>query len=264
MPGAEFDPDWEGDLEEQTEDIMIEGKPVTLIILNNKAGFQGEKGVRNAVSSLANWDKIPIRVLKIEDLVFDWRFYPRSEVDDKVVKSYAKALQAGSVFPPVKIAVFAGKNIIVDGVHRVESRKLLKIEYADCAVHHFDSEGAMFAEAVKLNSSHGKSFSQAEIRASIRTLKRYNFSVSDIVAFTHVPAAEIQCERTKPVTVVTAPRGRKIDCQKGEVAELLRFKNALVLCCSWAEQHRIPTDNPGLQKLVVRCRLALGKVRFNA
>jgi hypothetical protein len=43
IPGADFNPDWEGDVEEQTEDVMIEGEPVTLIILGSEAESVPEK-----------------------------------------------------------------------------------------------------------------------------------------------------------------------------------------------------------------------------
>lgn len=36
IPGNEFDPDWEADLEETIEDTIIDGQPVTLVLLDSK------------------------------------------------------------------------------------------------------------------------------------------------------------------------------------------------------------------------------------
>lgn len=103
-----------------------------------------------------DWEGAPLRLEKIDDLVLDWRLYPRKEVDMSVVQRYAMALQAGANFPPIKVGIFNGKKIIVDGVHRVRSRQLLKIPYIEALILKFDSEAELFAEAVRLNSVHGK------------------------------------------------------------------------------------------------------------
>ena len=212
-----------------------------------------------------NWDGAP-SVEKICDLVFDWHLYTRKEIDHQtVIKNYALALEAGSVFPPVKIGLLAGKKVIVDGVHRINSRKLLKIDYVDCVVLPFDTEAELFAEAVRLNSAHGKGFSDEELNANIKRLKEYKFDVKDIVALCHVPAGEIYREAAVAVTLLTAPCGKKIRCNKEPSArELVQLKNALKLCCDMAESGCIPVDDGFFKDLVVRCRLALGKVRFNA
>lgn len=225
-----------------------------------------------SVSVGKNWDKAPVSVQKISDLVLDYSLYPRKEIDQTVVQNYAKALEAGCVFPTVKIGVLAGKKIIVDGVHRVRSRGLAKIDYVDCAILAFESEAALFAEAVRLNSGHGKGFSDVELKANIKRLEKYKFSVKDIQILVHVPASEIHRECAAPVTVLTLPSGKKISCQSASpkfgsacnAPEVIQFKNYLKFCSDFANAGRIPVDNAGVKELVVRCRLALGKVRFNA
>jgi len=219
-----------------------------------------------------NWDKAPVRVEKISELTIDWSLYPRKEIDYKdVVRSYARALDAGCVFPTVKVGLFHGKKIIVDGVHRVSARQLRKIDYVDCSELPFDSEAELFAEAVRLNAVHGKSFTETELKDSIRRLQKFKFSVEDIQTITSVPASEIYRESAAPIVTVTAPNGRKIYCniQKVDCAgqpsvhELLQFKNALMLIRDVARKHCIPTDDAYFKDLITQCRLALGKVRFN-
>lgn len=211
-----------------------------------------------------DWDKVHLRIEKIADLVMDWRLYPRKEVDHNVVNNYANAMLAGSAFPSVKIGIFSGKKIIVDGVHRVSARKQLKIEYIGCAVMNFDSEAMLFAEAVRLNSGHGKSFTEVELDANIRKLKKYKFDVNEIQSIVHVPASEITRETTRPITTVTLPSGKKMSCTEikpGEngVEGLICLKNALFIVCNWAESNKIP-DEPPFKELAVRIRLALGKL----
>jgi len=220
-----------------------------------------------------DWDSAPVRVEKISDLVFDWSLYPRKEVDHRVVvENYARALKASCVFPTVKVGLFQGKKIIVDGVHRVSARKLNGIEYVDCSEMPFDSEAELFAEAVRLNSTHGKSFSEVELKANIRRLQKYKFSVKDIQAITSVPASEIYRESAAPIATLTTPSGRKIHCNIQKVdcdgqpngRELVQFKKALILIRDVAQKGCIPTDDEFFKELISQCRLALGKVRFNA
>jgi len=214
-----------------------------------------------------DWDKAPVCLEKIHDLVFDWHLYPRKEVDETVVQNYARALRAGANFPYIKVGLLDGKKIIVDGLHRVRSREFLKIDYVECAILEFQSEAELFAEAVRLNSSHGKGFCEAELKANIRRLKRYKIDVNDIVAICHVPASEITREMTRPITTVTLPSGKKIPCTQVKPGEkgihgLLCLKGALMIVCNWAESRKIPTDEPVITELVIRTREALRKVQI--
>jgi hypothetical protein len=229
--------------------------------------LQTIKGQTTVNYSAKDWNKAQIKVEKIADLVLDWRLYPRKEIDQQVVETYAKALQAGSVFPSVKVALFRGRKILIDGFHRVSSRKLLNIDYIDCSILSFQSEAEMFAEAVWLNSSHGKSFTRAELKANIRRLKRYKINVNDIVSICHVPASEIIREMKQPITSVTSPSGKRIPCTQVKPGEkgihgLLCLKGALMIVCNWAELHKIPTDEPVITELVIRARNALRKVQI--
>jgi len=223
--------------------------------------------------SQKNWEKAPVRVEKISDLTLDWSLYPRIEINhNEVVLSYAKALAAGCVFPTVKVGLFHGKKIIVDGVHRISARKLKKIEYVDCSELPFDNAAELFAEAVRLNSNHGKAFSKIEVKANIKKLKKFKFNVKDIETLTHVPASEIHRESAAPITELVGPSGKKIYCGIQEVncagqpniKELLQFKNALILIRDTARKGCIPNDDAYFKELVTQCRLALKNVKFRS
>jgi hypothetical protein len=208
-----------------------------------------------------NWDKGRHTVEKISDLFLDWRLYPRSQVDQVVVGNYARALRAGAKFPCVKVAALAGKKVIVDGVHRIRSRELLKIDYVDCSTLDFGTEGEVFAEAVWQNSCHGKGFCEVELKANIKRLKRYKFEINEIVSICHVPASEITRETTRPIASLTLPTGKKLSCgevKPGGVDGLICLKNALMIVCNWSELHKIP-DDPFFKDLATRAHKALGR-----
>ncbi len=218
-----------------------------------------------------DWERAPAHVEKISDLTLDWGLYPRKEVDHKdVVRSYARAIDAGCIFPTVKVGLFRGKKVIVDGVHRVSARKLKNIDYVDCSELPFDSEAELFAEAVRLNAGHGKSFTETELKDNIKRLKKFKFSVKEIQAITSVPASEIYRESAAPIAILTTPSGRKINCNiqkidcagQPDIRELLQFKNALMLIRDVARKGCIPTDDALFKELVTQCRSALQKVRF--
>jgi hypothetical protein len=224
--------------------------------------------MNNTQYSEKDWDKAPTKLEKIADLLFDWNIYPRKEVNNQTVKAYAKALKSGSTFPPIRVGLFKGQKIVVDGFHRAHSRIFLKIAYIECSTLPFQNEAELFAEAVRLNSSHGKTFTEIEVKASIRRLQRYNFNIKDIVSIVHIPASAIRQESTKPITILTLPSGKKLSCVKVKPGEhgvhgLICLKNALIIVSEWAEEKEIP-DEPSFRELVARTSAALKKVRFNA
>ena len=224
-----------------------------------------------AVTKKALWTSSPC-VLKVAELVMDWKLYPRKEIDHVLVAKYAAAMSAGAVFPPIKVGLLNGRSIIVDGVHRFTARKLLETEYVDAVVERFDSEADLFAEAVRLNAGHGKSFTDAELKENIKRLQKYKFDVKEIQTITSIPASEIYRESAAPIVELTTPSGKKIYCNvkkvgcagQPEVTELIEFKRALQLIRDVAQKGCIPADDAYFKELVRDCRSALGKVRFNA
>jgi hypothetical protein len=216
--------------------------------------------------SVKDWDKAPVSLEKIAGLLFDWNIYPRKEIDKGKVNDYAKALKTGATFPPIKVGLFEENKIVVDGFHRAHSRIQLKIDYIECRILRFQSEAELFAEAVRANSSHGKPFTEIEVKANIRRLRRYNFDPKDIVNIVHIPASEIRSESTKPILMLTLPSGKKLSCVKVKpgkegVHGLTCLKNALIIVANWAEDEKIPAD-PVFRELVERAQRALETPHF--
>lgn len=71
--------------------------------------------------------KQEIKKLSIKKLHIDKDIYPRKSIDQSLVESYAEALKAGAIFPPIKVQkIIEGneeKTVVLDGVHRVEAHK---------------------------------------------------------------------------------------------------------------------------------------------
>jgi hypothetical protein len=222
-----------------------------------------------------DWDKAPVSLEKIESLTWRFDLYPRAHgqkgLDIRVAKRYARALQAGAHFPTVKVGLFNAKKILIDGMHRIKAHQLLHEEYVECSIQKFDYEADLYAEAVRLNSTHGKGFGSEDIRLNLRRLlKRYKMSVNDVVAICHLPAAMIE-RQVRTITSMTGPGGQKVYCRvketncngKPKTREQQEFKEALILIRDVARKGCIPTEDPLFKQLIKQCRSALRKVHFD-
>ena len=92
--------------------------------------------------------------LKLEVLEIDDDLYPRESRDDNNVRSLVESLRAGEHVPP--IVVEKGSMRIVDGVHRYYAHKRLERETISAELRSYDSDAEAFAEAMRLNSGHGR------------------------------------------------------------------------------------------------------------
>jgi len=229
--------------------------------------------IRHRKIPVKDWDHAPVSSEKIRDLVFDWTFYPRKEVDQATVENYARALEAGAAFPPIRVGLYQGKKIVVDGFHRVAARQRFLMEVIDAQILSFETEADLFAEAVRLNSSHGKGFTEKELKANIKRLQHYNFDIEEIQSLVHFPPAEIRKEFKAPIVTITTPSGRTVshfqnpetvEPDQNDIIKLMQLKSSLKLCSKWAERGQVSIGNPEMMALVVRCHLALGKVLSNA
>ena len=79
--------------------------------------------------------KPEVNKLSIKNLHIDKDIYPRKSIIQSLVESYAEALKAGAIFPPIKVQKIIEGNeekiVVIDGVHRVEAHKKCKIREID-------------------------------------------------------------------------------------------------------------------------------------
>lgn len=97
-----------------------------------------------------------MRTFKVSELVFDFGFYPRMQVDAQHTAYIADAMAAGYEFPP--IIVDKASRRIVDGFHR--ARGAQKLHGKDATItgieKHYKDDREMFLDAMRYNSSHGR------------------------------------------------------------------------------------------------------------
>lgn len=89
-------------------------------------------------------------------LTEDLSVYPRNRIDDTHARELANAIRAGAVLPP--IVIDAASKRIVDGFHRRRAAIMVDGDTAlvSCIQRRYDSEAALYADAVLLNSAHGR------------------------------------------------------------------------------------------------------------
>lgn len=130
--------------------------------------------------------------VKLADLVEDFDIYPRHSVDSAYVSELARAIQAGSDLPLVRVDRKSKR--IVDGFHRVRAwRKVLgrggEIE-ADLRT--YPTEQALLKEAIELNAAHGRKLDQQDRSRSALLLERHGVTVKEIAVVLHTTEARVQ------------------------------------------------------------------------
>jgi len=147
------------------------------------------------------------RLLKIDEVEFDWELYPRMNVNWLTALKYADAMKTGADFPPIVIGMYRGKRYVIDGWHRVEALKLLDESYVKAVVKPFGTWTDMFVEAVKLNITHGRAISPWEKARIIHKLKGLKFTLEQITEIVRVPVDKIERFAAK---VVIGPDGKPL------------------------------------------------------
>ena len=96
---------------------------------------------------------------KLSELVLDFDFYPRRQIDSHHVGEMRAARQAGTEFPPLVIDKKSKR--IVDGFHRYRMHLLEDGAEAtvECVEKTFKSDAELFLVAVRFNASHGRCLS---------------------------------------------------------------------------------------------------------
>lgn len=146
-------------------------------------------------------------LMKISELTIDSELYPRIKSGWLTAYQYAQAMKSNSVFPPITVGIYRQKKYVVDGVHRIEAKKMLKEEYVDAIVKTYKSEREMFVDAVKLNSAHGRQLSVQEKVRIIDKLKKMRFKLQEISELIKVPIDKIGLLQQR---IIMGPKGEAI------------------------------------------------------
>lgn len=129
--------------------------------------------------------------VNLTDITFDEDLYPRSQYDWKTAYDYSQSMRVGAKFPPIVLAVFEGKKILVDGKHRIEASKLLKKKEIEAIIHVGWTKKQIFLEAIKLNIAHGRGLSPYEKRRLALKLTQMEIGKQGICEIIQVPIDKI-------------------------------------------------------------------------
>jgi hypothetical protein len=128
--------------------------------------------------------------INIDKIILDQSIYPRNGVNDFNVARLASALATGSKLPPLIIE--ATTKRLIDGWHRHQAYKQRGIETVDVKEKTYNSEADLFADAVRLNISHGEPLDSYSVRQSIIRLQQYGYSRDQVSEVVRLPIDRIE------------------------------------------------------------------------
>ena len=148
-----------------------------------------------------------LKLLKIEELVFEEEFYPRMQVDWMTVHRYAEAMKIGNEFPPITVCHWKGKWFVIDGWHRAQAYKRIGIEMVQAEVLNLKTKKDIYLEAVKRNAYHGRPFSMQERVKIIARLEELKVEKATIENLVGIPINKWKRVKSR---VLTTPSGKKV------------------------------------------------------
>lgn len=129
--------------------------------------------------------------INIETILIDENLYPRNQVYWKNTQQLMGALKVGSILPPIVVGKRDGRYVILDGRHRYEAHLRLKKKKIAAMVTHL-KEDQWFAEAVRLNTTHGHGLSYQEKLSASMILQRNNYAPAEIAKIVHIPLSNLE------------------------------------------------------------------------
>jgi len=130
--------------------------------------------------------------VKLEEIYFDEDLYPRSQYSWQTAYDYSESMKAGAKFPEIILALYKGRKYLVDGKHRFEAYKLLKLKSINAIVHTGWNREKIYKEAVKANIQHGRSLSPYEKRLIAVKLMEMKCNSSEISKLICVPQDKLE------------------------------------------------------------------------
>ncbi len=128
----------------------------------------------------------------ISEIFFDEDLYPRNLYNWQTGYDYSQSMKTGSKFPDIILAIYNNKKYLVDGKHRIEAYKLLKIKEVDAIIHVGWNRKKIYTQAVKANISHGRVLSPYEKRMIAMKLLEFEYKNSEISKIIQVPLDKLE------------------------------------------------------------------------
>lgn len=139
-----------------------------------------------------------LKKVKLSKLVMDYELYPRDRIEVYHVNQMAEALKAGATLPPMTVDKKSKR--VVDGFHRVRAYQKVYGLKAEALVDlkEYTTEAEIFADAVRLNASHGRrlsAYDQARCIAKAEALKLEPEVISSMLNMTLERIGQMKVQR---------------------------------------------------------------------
>lgn len=130
--------------------------------------------------------------MKVCELIVDFSLYPRASIDSHHVGEMRKALDAGTVFPPIVIDKKSKR--IIDGVHRsrMYAAAFGKDHPVEVVEKNYKSEAEMFLDAARYNAAHGLKMDTHDKAHCIVRAMALGIADGMIADAMHVPTSYVQ------------------------------------------------------------------------
>jgi len=115
------------------------------------------------------------------------------------VHAYAKEMEAGAKFPPIQVGEYQDRFIVVDGYHRVNACKQLKIKHIQGTLKHYDDLGGIVKESVKANNHHGVRYTPQDKAHIADLLTKYGVEQEQISELINVSVDKLSCFTVKNI-----------------------------------------------------------------
>ena len=147
--------------------------------------------------------KVSVKVMPIEDIVFDESLYPRHKYWWGTAYAYSEEMKAGARFPNITVGLLNGKHVLVDGKHRLEAYKINKETHVSVDVLSGLNEEELFLQAIKLNIAHGHTLSSYDKMKIIGKLEDMKFDMESISGIVQIPMGKLTNFIAKRITTTT-------------------------------------------------------------
>lgn len=130
--------------------------------------------------------------VKLESILIDESLYPRNQVDWHDVVRYLSALRTGAELPPITVGKRKdGQIVLIDGRHRYDASRAAKRKTIAAVLSKLP-ERHWFAEAVRLNSRHGRPLSFQERLIAAMRLQQQKFSAAEVEKITGIQTEQLR------------------------------------------------------------------------
>lgn len=135
--------------------------------------------------------------VKAASLIEDFNFYPRHHLDDYCIADYAKAMEAGAIFPP--IIADKKSNRIVDGWKRRRAALKFGGDGVDIEVEFrtYRNDGEMLLDAISLNTIHGQRIERYDLQRCAILGDQFGLSADKLAAAMRVTLDHLDQIRAK-------------------------------------------------------------------